>query len=63
MIVNFGRMSGKDLQDAYNEGYVDALTELESKVEKELTKASWYSKGSLIGLVKNFKEGGKDEKM
>lgn len=52
---------GKDLQDAYNKGYIDALTELESKIEKELTKASWYSKGKFIGLIKRFKKGGRNK--
>lgn len=53
----------KTQQETYSEGYIDALTDFENKIDAELTKACWYSKGSLIGLVKNFKEGGKDEKM
>ena len=48
--------TGKDLQDAYDEGYMDALTDLANKIENEFTKASWYSKGKFIGLIKRFKQ-------
>lgn len=43
---------GKDLQNAYRQGYIDALTDLANEVEEELSKASWYSKGKFIGLIK-----------
>jgi len=54
---------GKDLQDAYNEGYKDGLIDLTNKIENEFTKASWYSKGSIIGFIKRLKEGVIDEEM
>ena len=57
-ILESGRMIdiGKELQEAYDEGYMDALTDLEKKIENEFTKASWYSKGKFIGLIKRFKQ-------
>ena len=53
-----GRMIdiGKELQEAYDEGYMDALTDLAKKIENEFTKASWYSKGKFIGLIKKLKQ-------
>lgn len=45
---------GKDLQDAYNQGYKDALTDLEYEIENKLSKANWYSKGRILRVVKNF---------
>lgn len=45
---------GKDLQDAYNQGYKDGLTDLENEIENKLSKANWYSKGRILRVVKNF---------
>lgn len=47
---------GKARLEAYEEGYMDALTDFENKIDAELTKACWYSKGKFTGLVKRFKE-------
>lgn len=47
---------GKDLSDAYEEGYINALKDLENKAEKELSGASWYSKGSFLKLIRRSKE-------
>lgn len=47
---------GKAQSEAYEEGYIDALTDFENKIDAELTKACWYSKGKFTGLVKRFKE-------
>ena len=47
---------GKDLENANNEGYYsgyrDALWEIESQIDK-LSKASWYSKGSIKKIIKD----------
>lgn len=47
---------GQDLQDANNEGYYDgyrsALWEMENQIE-ELSKASWYSKGSILKIIRD----------
>ncbi len=42
----------KDLQDIYNKGYKQGLVELVNKMEKDLTKASWYSKGKILAYIK-----------
>jgi hypothetical protein len=41
----------KDLQDTYNKGYKQGLVELVNKMEKELTNASWYSKGEILAYI------------
>lgn len=47
---------GQDLADANNEGYYDgyrsALWEVENQIEK-LSKASWYSKGSILKIIRD----------
>lgn len=47
---------GQDLADANNEGYYDgyrsALWEVENQIEK-LSKASWYSKGSILRIIRD----------
>lgn len=47
---------GQDLADANNEGYYDgyrsALWEMENQIEK-LSKASWYSKGSILKIIRD----------
>ena len=47
---------GKAQQEAYEDGYIDGLTDFENKIDAELTKACWYNKGKFTGLVKRFKE-------
>lgn len=47
---------GQDLADANNEGYYDgyrsALWEVENQIEK-LSKSSWYSKGSILKIIRD----------
>ena len=55
---------GKAQLEAYEEGYIDTLTDFENKTDAELTKACWYSKGKFTELVKfkeEFQEGMKRE--
>ena len=46
---------GKDLQNAYDDGFSDgyrsALQEVEYQVER-LSKASWYSRGSVQKIIR-----------
>ena len=47
---------GQDLKNANDEGFYDgyrsALWEIENQVEK-LSKASWYSKGSILKTIRD----------
>jgi hypothetical protein len=64
--LNGGGM-GQAGYNAYNDGYkngtVDALEKLIDKFEKDLTKASWYSKGKVLKLVRELKEDYKNIKI
>ena len=50
---------GKDLAHAYDNGFSDgyrsALQEVEYQVER-LSKASWYSRGSIQGIIREEKK-------
>ena len=60
---DMGRAEYNAYNDGYKDGTIDALEHLADKLEKDLTKSSWYSKGKILKLMEELKDDYKNVKI